>query len=96
MGSLQYDIDKVISFVSQKFKDNYELEQKYEGILRELIDLKNNPDSDPEDYKKFIKGYYFGHDTQESLNVNENNTQTSTNHFLPTVDKKNPWWKFWN
>ena len=96
MLTVGHDIDKVISFVSQKFKDNSELEQKYEGILRELIDLKNNPDSDPEDYKKFIKGYYLGHDTQESLNVNENNTQTSINQFLPTVDKKNPWWKFWN
>jgi hypothetical protein len=67
MLTVGYDINKVISFVSQKFKDNSELEQKYEGILRELIDLKNNPDRAPEDYKKFIKGYYLGNDTQESL-----------------------------
>jgi hypothetical protein len=58
MLSLGHDIEEVIAFVAQKFKDNAALAQKYEGLLTKLIDLKDNPDSDPEDYKKFIKGYY--------------------------------------
>jgi len=96
MLTVGQDIDEVISFVSQKFKDNSQLEQKYEGLLTELEDLKYNPDSDPEDYKKFIKGYYFGHETQLSPKVNEKNSQAFINHVSPTIERKKPWWKFWN
>jgi hypothetical protein len=96
MLTVGQDIDKVISFVSQKFKDKYGLEQKYEGLLTELVDLKDNPDSDPEDYKKFIKGYYFGHENQESSKVNEQDIKSLTNQFSTTFENRKPWWKFWS
>lgn len=96
MLTIGQDIDKVISFVSQKFKDNCALEQKYEGLLPELIHLKNNPDSDPEDYKKFIKGYYFGHKNQEISKVNEQDIESFTNQIPTTFENRKPWWKFWS
>ena len=62
MLTIGQSIDKVISFVLQKFKNNHELDKKYKGIIAELIDLKEDPDYKDEEYKRFIKGYFFGHD----------------------------------
>ena len=47
--------------------------------------------SDSEEYKKFIKGYYFGHDELNQLNQDTINEVVSKQE---QKDKK-PWWKFW-
>ena len=89
------DIDKVILFVEQKFRGNPEIKEKYEGILEQLIDLKENPDRDSEEYKKFIKGYFLGHENQETTNTNEQGAQTFMSQASATNGSKKPWWKFW-
>lgn len=95
MLTVGHNVDKVILFVEQKFKDNPELEEKYNGLIEQLIDLKENPDCDSEEYKKFIKGYYFGHDNQETTNTSEQSVQTFINQSSKTSKSKKPWWKFW-
>lgn len=68
MLTVGQDIEKVIAYVAQKFNDGPELEEKYEGLMTELSDLKENPDYNSEEYKKFIKGYFGGHENQERVN----------------------------
>lgn len=80
MLTVGHDVDNVISFVLQQFRDNPQLASKFDGLLAELIDLKENPDCDSEEYKKFIKGYFRGAENQEA----------STK-----IEIKKPWWKFW-
>jgi len=91
MLTVGHNIDDVISFVSQKLKDNPELEDKYNGLVEQLNNLKENPDCDNEEYKKFIKGYYFGHDKSTQSN------QDTLNEVVSKQEQKdkNPWWKFW-
>ncbi len=62
MLTIGHDIDKVIKFVQQQLSENSEMREKYNGIIEQLIDLKENPDCDSEEYKKFIRGYFWGHE----------------------------------
>ncbi len=95
MLTVGLNIDKVILFVQQTFSDNPEIKEKYHGMLEELIDLKENPDCDSEEYKKYIRGYFWGHENQETVNTNEPSIQTFLNQASTTNESKKPWWKFW-
>jgi hypothetical protein len=95
MLTVGHNIDKVILFVEQKIKDDPELAENYEGIVKQLIDLKEDSDCDIEEYKKFIKGYYFGHDKQEITITNNQSVQIFNNQIITTNKSKKSWWKFW-
>jgi len=97
MLTVGHDINEVISFVSQKFKDNTELSVRFDGLLEELIDLKENPDyNNSEEYKIFLKGYFFGHKTKPSIKVNKRERDAYLKQVFPTINFRKPWWKFWN
>jgi len=63
MITVGHNVDEVINYVQEEFKKNPELQAKHPGILAELYDLKTFPDYDSiESYRKFIRGYFFGHE----------------------------------
>lgn len=96
MLTVGHNIDKVISFVSQKFRDP-EIAVKFDGLLEELNDLKENPDfNNSEEYKKFLKGYFRGHDTSGSINANMKESDAYLKPVFPTMNSRKPWWKFWS
>jgi hypothetical protein len=96
MLTVGHDLDKVISFVSQKFKDP-EIKEQFDGLLEELTDLKENPDyASNEEYKKFLKGYFFGHETTPSVKLSKKERDAYIREVFPTMNYGKPWWKFWN
>ena len=96
MLTVGHDLDKVISFVSQKFRDP-EIKTKFDGLLEELTDLKENPDYDSnEEYKKFLKGYFWGHETTPSVKVSKKERDAYIRKVFPTMNYGKPWWKFWS
>ncbi|WP_153799505.1 hypothetical protein [Foetidibacter luteolus] len=59
-----HEVDDVIKYIQEEFKANPKLANQYPKILTELNGLKEFPDYEStEAYSKFIKGYFFGHDT---------------------------------
>jgi len=64
MITVGHEVDDVIKYVQQEFKNNPNLANRYPNILAALNGLKDFPDYEStEAYSKFIKGYFFGHDT---------------------------------
>ena len=96
MLTVGQDVDDVILFVKQKFTENSEIEKDYEGILEQLINLKENPIRSSKEYKKFIKGYFFGHEPIEKIKINKKEQQAYLKQVFPTLVREKPWWKFWN
>ena len=88
MITVGHEIDEVIEYVQNEFDKNPELKRRYSGILDALDELKEFPDyPDQEAYKKFIKGYFWGHD-----NVADTHAVTPSEM---KNGKSKPWWKFW-
>jgi hypothetical protein len=64
MITVGHEVDDVIKYVQEEFKNNPKLANQYPNILAALHGLKEFPDYEStEAYSKFIKGYFFGHDT---------------------------------
>ncbi|WP_445711865.1 hypothetical protein [Flavobacterium sp.] len=64
MMYLNRPIDDVLEFVKSELHEKPELIEKNKTILTELNNLKKQPKNDLNEYKKFIKGYFFGHENQ--------------------------------
>ena len=96
MLTVGHDPDKVISFVLQKFRDPV-IEAKFDGLLEELTGLKDNPDYDSNEvYKKFLKGYFFGHEATPVIKVSKKERDAYIRKVFPTMNYGKPWWKFWS
>ena len=57
-------IEDVINFVKSELNKKPELNEKYKTILIELDYLKTELNYNLDTYRKFIKGYFFGHEKQ--------------------------------
>jgi hypothetical protein len=64
MMYLNRPIDDVIEFVKSELFEKPELNEKHKTIVTELYNLKKQPKSDLNEYKTFIKGYFFGHENE--------------------------------
>lgn len=60
-------IENVIEYVNSEMQNNSDLRLQYPNLLPELLNLKKRPDyGSVEEYSKFIKGYFFGHEDEIS------------------------------
>jgi len=83
---VNHKIEEVVNFVK-----NSKSELK-ENLLKQLIDLQENPDYESEAaYNTFINGYFFGHQEKEMEVPIEKQTPEKVITNSPT--KK--WWEFW-
>lgn len=76
----------VINYVESCFSNNPNLREDYAGLIKVLKNLCDDQQhATVEEYTRAIRGYFFGHDDDES-------GQAAT--ASPTLPRK-PWWRFW-
>ncbi|WP_158825778.1 hypothetical protein [Mucilaginibacter lacusdianchii] len=90
---ISHPVDEVIQFVEHKIADHPELKQKWPKILETLNELKKSDYvTDFEDYSKFIKGYFFGHDNGEI--ADEQTEYKVITHPIAEKKRKQTFWQW--
>jgi hypothetical protein len=94
MMTVRHEVPDVIRYVEAAFLEQSLLQTQYPTILEELYGLLEHPDyNSVEDYRTFIRGYFYGHEDEDST---EDSTDTLPPASLSGYEPRpKSWWKFW-
>lgn len=89
MITVRHTYDQATAYAEKVFERQPDLQKQFPVILKELAELKKEPDYESQEaYRRFIYGYFYGHERVARINFNLS-VDINRNHF------KKSWWRFW-
>lgn len=96
MITVRHEVPDVIRYVEAEFLREPLLKARYSTILEELRGLLEQPDyTSLEDYRVFIRGYFYGHENKDDIVDDAGTTIEPTVSLSGYEPRPRPWWKFW-
>lgn len=96
MMTVRHEVPDVIRYVEAVFLEQPLLRARYPTILEELNGLLEQPDySSVEDYRTFIRGYFYGHEDEDDIKDDAGTDIKPTDNLSGYEPRPRPWWKFW-
>lgn len=96
MMTVRHEVPDVIQYVETEFMREPLLKARYPTILEELRGLLEQPDySSVEDYRTFIRGYFYGHEDEDNIKDDAGTDIKPTGSLGGYEPRPRPWWKFW-
>jgi hypothetical protein len=96
MMTVRHEVPDVICYVEAEFLREPLLRTRYPTILEELNGMLEHPDyNSVEDYRTFIRGYFYGHEDEDSDGGSTDTDTVPTASLSGYEPRPKPWWKFW-